>query len=218
MTLVKICGITNAADAHCACEAGADLLGFVFYPKSRRSVTREQVREISQELRRSYKEKHPTTVGVFVNEELETVAQAMHTCGLDFAQLHGSEPPELVKALRDRGIRVFKALRIGSAADLAPMTQYDCSAFLLDAYVPGQPGGTGHTFDWSLAIRAKRNGRVILAGGLTPDNVAQAVATVLPWAVDVSSGVEKAPGHKDAEKVHRFVSSAKAANGQKMHT
>jgi len=214
MTRVKICGITNAADAHSACKAGADLLGFVFYPKSRRYVTQEQVVEISAELRGAYKEKRPATVGVFVNADIETVARAMHTCGLDFAQLHGSEPPALVGALLGRGIRAFKAFRIGSAADLAPMTQYDCSAFVLDAYVPGHPGGTGHTFDWSLAIQAKKHGRVILAGGLTPDNVAQAVTTVQPWAVDVSSGVEQAPGRKDGEKVRRFVQRAKAASGQ----
>ena len=201
-----------------AAEAGADLLGFIFYPKSQRNVTREQAREISSVLRQAYNEKLPNTVGVFVNEELETVEHVMHTCGLDFAQLHGSEPPETVNTLRERGIRVFKAFRVGSAADLAPMTQYDCSAFLLDSNVPGKPGGTGHTFDWPLAIRAKAVGRIILAGGLTPDNVAQAAAMVLPWAVDVSSGVEIAPGRKDPEKVHRFISNAKAANDQKMRT
>lgn len=212
MTLVKICGITNASDGLNALKAGADLLGFIFYSRSPRYVTCERVYDISNTLRQASGDRSFRAVGVFVDEPLEELARTMRICNLDFAQLHGTEPPEYVKALRDRGISAFKALRIASAADLAPMADYDCAAFVLDTLIPGQPGGTGIAFDWSLAISANRHGRVILAGGLNPDNVAQAVRMVRPWGVDVSSGVEMAPGEKDVDKMARFVSRAKSAH------
>jgi phosphoribosylanthranilate isomerase len=212
MTLVKICGIINASDGLKALNAGADLLGFIFYSRSPRHVTCERACDISNALRQANGDRNLFTVGVFVNEPLEEVVRSMRLCNLDFAQLHGTESPEYVKALRDRGISAFKALRIASAADLSPIAAYDCAAFVLDTYIPGQLGGTGIAFDWSLAISAKHHGRVILAGGLNPDNVAEAVRTVRPWGVDVSSGVEMAPGKKDADKMARFVRRAKSAH------
>jgi phosphoribosylanthranilate isomerase len=211
MTLVKICGITNAGDGLNAIKAGADLLGFIFYAGSPRYVTCENASDISYALHRASGDRNLRTVGVFVNEPLEELARTMRVCSLDFAQLHGAESPEYVKALRERGISAFKALRIASAADLAPMAAYDCAAFVLDTFVSGQPGGTGIAFDWSVAISANRHGRIILAGGLNPDNVAEAVRMVRPWGVDVSSGVENAPGQKDAAKMARFISRAKSA-------
>jgi phosphoribosylanthranilate isomerase len=207
MTRVKICGITNLEDARVAAEAGADLLGFVFYPQSPRYVEPGSVCQIVQAIRRaSFAVRF---VGVFVDEAPGSVWQATSVCGLDYAQLHGSEPPETVLALRERGLDVIKAFRVRNGASLAEIERYRATAYLLDSYVPGQPGGTGQTFDWTLAARAKPYGPVILAGGLTPGNVAEAVRTVQPWCVDVSSAVEAAPGCKDPDKVRRFVDAAR---------
>ncbi|MEA3345401.1 MAG: tryptophan synthase subunit beta [Chloroflexota bacterium] len=204
MVRVKICGITNLEDALAAEKAGADLLGFVFYPPSPRYVPPERVREIVGALRRS--ESAVRTVGVFVDEELSRVREAIRKCDLDYAQLHGDEPPPYVAALGERAI---KALRVRSAADVERLADYQAAAYLLDAYHPEKPGGTGRAWDWGLAAAAKRFGPIILAGGLTPDNVAQAVHQVRPWGVDVSSGVESEPGRKDQDKMRRFVAAAK---------
>ncbi len=212
MTRVKICGITNLEDARVAIEAGADFLGFVLYPGSPRYVTSNQVREIVtqiSDLRALVSDL--SLVGVFVDQSPEAVAQIMRFCGLDYAQLHGAESPEMVAELMDAGFGVIKAFRVRDGASLAEMRRYRATAYLLDAYVPGQPGGTGQAFDWELAVQAKGYGRVIVAGGLTPDNVTQAVGRVRPWAVDVSSGVEAAPGHKDHDKVRRFITAARLA-------
>jgi phosphoribosylanthranilate isomerase len=207
---VKICGITNLEDALAAMEAGADLAGFVFYPPSPRHVTPERAGEIIAALRRSetgtVREAPLRTVGVFVDEELARVWEAIENCDLDYAQLHGGEPPEYVAALGERAI---KALRVRSAADVERLGAYRAAAYLLDAYHPTKPGGTGQAWDWGLAMAAKRYGPVILAGGLTHHNVAEAVRRVQPYGVDVSSGVESAPGRKDAAKVQRFVAAAK---------
>lgn len=205
MTRVKICGITNLEDARVATGAGADFLGFIFYPQSPRYVTPDQVREIVTQLRHP----HPATIGVFVNQRPEIVARTLTFCGLDYAQLHGAEPPAMVAALMERGLRVIKALRVRDGTARAEIERYRATAYLLDTYVPGQPGGTGHTFDWTLAVQAQGCGPLILAGGLTPDNVALAVRTVQPWGVDVSSGVEAAPGRKDPAQVRRFIAAAK---------
>jgi len=144
-------------------------------------------------------------VGVFVDEEPDRVREAIQICDLDYAQLHGEEPPAYVVAL---GRRAIKALRVRSAADVERLGDYQAAAYLLDAYHPTKPGGTGQAWDWGLAATAKRYGPIILAGGLTPDNVAQAVRQVRPWAVDVSSGVESAPGRKDIVKMRQFVAAA----------
>jgi len=203
MVRVKICGITNLEDALAAAEAGADLLGFVFYPPSPRCVALGRAREIIAALRSSGAAVR--TVGVFVNEELGRVWEAIRKCDLDYAQLHGEEPPAYVAALGERAI---KALRVRSEDDLERLSSYQAVAYLLDTYHPTKPGGTGEAWDWGLAVAAKRYGPVILAGGLTPDNVAQAVRRVRPCGVDVSTGVESAPGRKDVVRMRRFVAVA----------
>jgi len=228
-TLVKICGITNVDDALAAAEAGADWLGFIFYPQSPRSVTPEQARRIANAIRQSPyasrsrppgghrgREARGNTasipisfVGVFVDEGLPLLRQIVAHCGLDYAQLHGMESPEVVTDLMDSGRHVIKAFRVRSETSLLTLERYQATAYLLDAYVDGRPGGTGQTFDWELAVRAKRHGPIILGGGLTPNNVALAVRVVQPWAVDVASGVEAAPGRKDHEKLRRFIAASK---------
>jgi len=207
---VKICGITHLEDALAAEEAGADFLGFVFHPPSPRYVSPERAGEIIAALRRSEggasRDRPIRTVGVFVDEELDRVWEALRTCNLDYAQLHGEEPPEYVAAL---GKRAIKALRVRSTADVESLRDYEAAAYLLDAYHPTMPGGTGKTWNWELAMGARQYGRIILAGGLTPGNVAEAVRRVRPYGVDVSSGVESAPGRKDIAKVQRFLAAAK---------
>jgi phosphoribosylanthranilate isomerase len=210
VTQVKICGITTAEDALMAAEAGADLLGLVFYPPSSRYVTADRACQIAEAVRGSLSPVR--LVGVFVDVEPAAIRSVMDSCGLDVAQLHGSESPEVVAELTNDGMRVFKAFRIRDAGSLREIPLYAVSAYLLDTYVRGQPGGTGHTFNWALAERAKAHGPILLAGGLTQDNVAQAIAAVRPWAVDVSSSVEGSPGRKDAGKVLRFISAVKQAD------
>jgi phosphoribosylanthranilate isomerase len=205
MTLVKVCGVTNVEDALAALDAGADMLGFNFYARSPRYVTPAAARKIIERLPEGV-----SCVGVFVNEptpaEVERIARA---AGLGAAQLHGDETPEYCQSLRD--LSTIKALRVG--ADYAPESAeaYDTDAILLDAYVAGERGGTGHTFDWTRAtLTRERVPRLFLAGGLNPDNVAQAVAAVRPYAVDVCSGVETSPGRKSPELMRRFVEQVKS--------
>jgi phosphoribosylanthranilate isomerase len=210
MTRVKICGLTNPEDALVAAEAGADLLGFIFYPPSPRSVTPERAGWVVEAVQRA--SLAVRFVGVFVDEEPGTVRQIAARCDLDYAQLHGTEPPEMVATLMDEGLSIIKAFRVRDGTSLAEIERYRATAYLLDTYVPGQPGGTGHTFDWELAVPARRHGPVVLAGGLTPDNVAQAVRMVHPWGVDVASGVEAAPGCKDHDRLRRFITAAKTVS------
>lgn len=202
MVRIKICGITNAEDASAAVEYGADALGFVFYPKSPRCITPENARTIIEAL-----PPFVATVGVFVNETVETINSIRTETGISMIQLHGEEPPALCKAWP----RVIKAFRVAAMSDLDSLAQYSASAFLLDAYSPAGYGGTGQIFNWEIAVEAKRYGRIILAGGLTHDNIAQAVAKVSPYGVDVSSGVEREKGRKDLEKMRLFIERAKAA-------
>jgi phosphoribosylanthranilate isomerase len=210
-TKVKICGITNGADAAAAIEAGADALGFVFYPKSPRAITREAARDIIAGL-----PPFVTTVGVFVNGVADMVKDIKEFCRLDKLQLHGQEGPEYCAGFPGG---VIKAVRIKDAGDIDRLKEYNDNrynvrAFLLDAFVEGMPGGTGTTFDWSIAVEAKRYGRIILSGGLTPENVAEAVERVAPYAVDVSSGVELANGTggvKDHGLVRRFIERVKGS-------
>jgi phosphoribosylanthranilate isomerase len=211
MTIVKICGITNPKDAVTAANAGADLMGFVFFPRSPRYVSPEKVRRIVAQLRAESFNPSLRFVGVFVDDSQEAVAQTLDFCGLDFAQLHGTEPPEIVNNLMTQGWAVIKAFRVRDKTALLDLEGFRATAYLLDAYVPGKPGGTGHSFDWKLAGEAKAHGRILLAGGLTPENVALAVRTAQPWGVDVSSGVEESPGRKSPDKVKRFVTEAKNA-------
>jgi phosphoribosylanthranilate isomerase len=202
---VKICGITNAADAVAAAQAGADALGFMFYEQSARNVSPQTVAEIAREL-----PPFLIKVGVFVNAPEETVLRAIDECALNLLQFHGEEPPEYCIKF---GLMSMKAFRIRDAASLDALHNYDTDAWLLDAYSPGQHGGTGETFNWELAVQARLFGKpIFLAGGLTPENVGRAVQKVQPYAVDVSSGVEAQKGRKDSDKIRAFIQAAKAAD------
>jgi len=204
---IKICGITNVSDALTAVDAGADALGFMFYERSKRYVTPDAVAEIVEQL-----PPFVMRVGVFVDPSAETVNETTSTCGITALQFHGSESPEFCGQF---GLPVIKAFRILDKSSLDALPQYQTSAWLLDSDVPGQVGGTGKKFDWSLAQQATRLGRpVILAGGLTPENVATAVREVRPYGVDVSSGVELAPGRKDAHRVKAFIRAAREAQAE----
>lgn len=202
MTRVKICGITGLEDALTAVDAGADALGFVFYQQSPRHIFPEQAARIIEQL-----PPFVQMVGLFVNEEAEVVNAVADQCRLDLVQLHGDEPVNYCRRIRRR---VLKAFRVRSLTCLDPISDYQASGFLLDTFSPSFYGGTGVSFNWEIAAEAvKRHQRIVLAGGLTPDNVAEAIRQVQPWAVDVSSGVERAPGKKDADKVRRFIRNAK---------
>ena len=203
MIRVKICGITNAEDALVAVEAGADALGFVFFQGSPRYISPDIAAAIIRRL-----PPFVQTVGLYVNEELVTVNTTADRCGLDLIQLHGDEYPDYCAAVNRR---VIKAFRVKGPSSLDGMANYPVAASLLDAWSPAAYGGTGATFNWEIAADAAFSHCIILAGGLTPDNIAEAVATVKPYAVDVSSGVESAPGKKDAELVRSFIRNAHAA-------
>lgn len=204
---IKICGITSLADALVAVEAGADALGFVFWEKSPRYIDPEEAARITAELPPFVK-----TVGVFVDESADVIRDTLEAARVDCVQLHGAETPgDAEEAARATGAPVIKAIRMEGAESLKTLGEYKVSALLLDAFKRGVQGGTGETFDWALAVEAKATGRIILSGGLTPENVARAVATVMPYAVDVSSGVETSPGRKDADKVRRFIEEARKA-------
>ncbi|MCZ7639282.1 MAG: phosphoribosylanthranilate isomerase [Verrucomicrobia bacterium] len=200
---VKICGVTRLEDAQAAVEAGADALGFMFYERSPRRVSVAVGAAICRQL-----PPFVSKVGVFVDAAIEVIEEAVVQCGLDVVQLHGGESPAFCGRLSRP---VIKAVRVRGPETLAELAGYATAAWLLDAYVPGQRGGTGATFDWGLATQAVGLGRpVILAGGLTAANVAAAVRQVRPYAVDVSSGVESEPGRKDAAAIEAFVRAAKA--------
>lgn len=202
-TRVKICGITNLADAHVAVEAGADALGFNFYEKSPRFVTISQAAEISKQV-----PPFVMRVGVFVNAPEEIILRAMGEVGLTMLQFHGDEPPEFCTQF---GLMSMKAFRIRGAESLKQIPNYQTDAYLLDAFSRTAIGGTGEKFNWDLAVEAQKFGKpVFLAGGLTPENVAEAVRKVQPFGVDVSSGVESSPGKKDAGKVKAFISAVKS--------
>src|SRR5213594_4198446 len=186
MVKVKICGNTNLDDAMAAVQDGADAVGFVFYAKSPRAVDPKTAAEIISRL-----PPFVAPVGVFVNEEPRIVRRIMEECNIPLAQLHGDESPQY-------------------CAELGRMAAYQVSGFVLDAFIEGKPGGTGVTIDWDLAAQAQMLGPVILAGGLTPDNVLEAVRQVRPYAVDVTSGVESSPGKKDHVKVRAFITNAKS--------
>jgi phosphoribosylanthranilate isomerase len=200
MARVKVCGITNLEDALAALEAGAEMLGFNFYARSPRCVSPDEARRVVERLPEGVE-----CVGVFVNEaapgEVERVAR--EAC-VGAVQLHGDETPEFCRALR--GLTTIKALRVGPDFTTEAAAAFHTDAVLLDAYVAGEWGGTGHTFDWALARRTREAvPRLFLAGGLRPDNVAEAVAAVRPFAVDVCSGVETSPGRKSLQLMRRFV-------------
>ncbi|BFU96834.1 MAG: N-(5'-phosphoribosyl)anthranilate isomerase [Nitrospira sp.] len=204
---IKICGITNEEDAAAAVSAGADALGFVFYRKSPRWVEPSVAARIIASL-----PPFVAAVGVFVNEEVKVVRDLMDGCGLALAQLHGDETAAYCLELARPAV---KALRIKDRGSFLALAEFQGRAgirgFLLDAYADEAYGGTGRTVDRSLAAEAARTTSVLLAGGLTPENVAEAIQAVRPYGVDVSSGVELSPGKKDLEKVRRFIQSARQA-------
>lgn len=201
MVRVKVCGITSREDALAAVAAGADALGFVFHSPSPRAVTREQAIDIISVL-----PPFVQTVGLFVNAPQAHVNEVADACGLDLVQLHGDEPPRYCDGVRRR---LIKAFRIKDLSSLEPIPTYRCAAYLLDTWSPDAYGGTGRTFNWELAREARKLGTIILAGGLNPDNVAEAVRMVQPYAVDVSGGVESAPGKKDEGTIKRFIAAVK---------
>ncbi len=202
MVRIKICGITNPEDAAAAIELGADALGFVFCPNSPRAVTPDKAKTIISAL-----PPFVTTVGVFVDEEKTKVEKIASHADLNIIQLHGSEPPDVCNL----GKRVIKAIRVKALSDLEPLRLYkNISAFLLDAYSPNAMGGTGQTFNWDIAVEAKKLGKIILAGGLTPDNVGEAIKRVQPYGIDVATGVEgNVKGKKDYKKLRLFIERAR---------
>ena len=203
MTLVKICGITNAGDALVAADAGADAVGIIFAESPRR-VGLEEARGISIALPENL-----IRVGVFVDEEPAEILRISREVGLDLAQLHGDETPETVTALREDGVKVMKALRVESAATLEALEEYEADLFLLDAYSARARGGTGERFDWGVAKSLKGRDNIVVSGGLGPDNVREAVEFFEPFGVDASSSLEDEPGRKNGELVRRFVLAAR---------
>lgn len=203
---IKICGITNWADARSAMESGADFLGFNFYPPSPRYVTPAKARRIVRRLPKGI-----ATVGVFVNQPEENVLKIARRVGLQYLQLHGDESPAAVEHLQ-RSLPVIKAVRVKKPFRTARMARYRrASALLLDGFDTQLRGGTGRRFDWRLAQRAKRYGKIFVAGGLAPENVAEAIRIAQPFAVDVSSGVEARPGKKDPARIQAFAISVRQA-------
>jgi phosphoribosylanthranilate isomerase len=206
MVRVKICGITNAADAHAAIDAGANLLGFNFYAKSPRRISEADAAKIRSQLPKKIK-----AVGIFVNAPPSEVAALCKSLKLHAAQLHGDETPEEVAELAS-SLPVFKAFGVEPDFPLATLDEYpEAYAFLFDAGHTGQYGGTGHTADWDVARRATVGRRIILAGGLKVENVAAAVRIVRPYGIDVASGVESRPGKKDHGLLREFVEEVRRA-------
>ena len=199
---VKICGMTNLKDVKVAVDGGVDAVGFIFYKKSPRSVTMQAVREIVLEL-----PPFVDSVGVFVNETAEQINKISDHCKLDRVQLHGDESSAFCKKIRRR---VIKVIRVKDIQSLKKLSDYPVSSFLLDTFSEDQYGGTGKVFDWNLAYSAKKYGPIILAGGLTPNNVRQAIQRIQPYGVDVCSGVESQPGIKDHKKMQAFLKNVKA--------
>jgi phosphoribosylanthranilate isomerase len=205
---VKICGITNWPDARRACEAGADFLGFNFYRESPRYISPARARKIVKRLPEGV-----LAVGVFVNESEASVRETARHVGLDYVQLHGDETPEMVENLA-RQLRVIKALRVRKPFRTSQLARFKkAKAILLDGFDARARGGTGKTFDWSIARRARRGRRIFLAGGINAENAAEASRSARPYALDVCSGVEAAPGKKDPARIAAFMRAL--ADGKK---
>ena len=198
MTQIKICGITNLEDALCAAACGADAVGFIFHPPSPRYITPEQAREIIAALPENI-----VKVGVFVNRDAEEVAQTLEDCGLDLIQLHGDESPEYCRRFPPE--RVIKAAFLRCVEDLIALDAYAVRAFLVDFREAGRYGGTGKRTDWKFAARLGEAYPLILAGGLSSENIGEALAAVAPGAVDINSGIEKSPGIKDHDRMRRII-------------
>ncbi|MEN3333974.1 MAG: phosphoribosylanthranilate isomerase [Blastocatellia bacterium] len=202
---VKICGVRTREEAEAAIEAGADALGFNFWPRSPRYIAPIDAKAITRRLSPLV-----SLIGVFVNEERERIIEIAALVGLPAIQLHGDEPPAFCQSFDS--LRVIKALRVGEAFDCRVIEQYAVPMILLDASIKGSYGGTGHRFDWQVATEAKRYAPVMLAGGLRIENVAEAIATVRPAAIDVCSGIEAEPGRKDLRKLREFMLEVTRAN------
>ena len=208
VTKVKICGITNLDDARLSIKFGADMLGFNFYHGSKRYVSPEEVDAFVQELDPSI-----SKIGVFVNASIEEILFARTLGNLDTVQLHGDETAEFISEVRkNMDTRIIKAVRIVSQKEMDELATLGADGFLLDSFSATEYGGTGRAFDWSLASESSaRSGNIYLAGGLTAENVADAIRIVQPYAVDVASGVESSPGKKDPNKLEAFIRNAKSA-------
>jgi phosphoribosylanthranilate isomerase len=202
---VKICGVRGLEEAEVAIEAGADALGFNFWPRSPRYIAPDAARIIVSQISPLV-----SAIGVFVNEDQQRIAEIVSLVGLNAVQLHGDETPEFCAGFGS--IRIIKAIRVADDFDYASIKRYTVSAILLDTGVKGSYGGTGERFDWGVAVEAKRYARIILAGGLTIENVAEAITSVNPFAIDVCSGVEAEPGRKDPDKLRRFMAEVVRAN------
>lgn len=207
MIHVKICGVTTVSDGLACAEAGASAIGLNFVPASPRRVTIARARAIAQALRPS----KVIVVGVVADLDVEAMRALARDAGLGCLQLHGGEPPEALAPLLPHA---YKAVRIATADDVEAARRYGGDDLLADAKVTGALGGTGETFDWSLVRTLARERRLTLAGGLRPENVAQAVLAVGPWCVDVASGVEHEPGVKDHDAVRRFIAEAYGRSGR----
>ena len=207
MTRIKICGIKTLDDALAAIDLGADLIGFNFYPKSPRYLEVGVCREIMSKVRNIGR---TTCVGVFVNASADVIHATMDTCGLNLAQLHGDETVEFMESLQEKSFKAFR----GIPESVDGFVRSDAPAFLVDASVKGLYGGSGVTADWDGAAELAKKYPLLLAGGLTPENVAEAVGRVKPWGVDVASGVESAPGKKDPSKMQAFVQAVRDAESQ----
>jgi phosphoribosylanthranilate isomerase len=207
MAHVKICGITRPEDAELAAALGAWAIGFNFWPGSKRRCDPAVAAGIARALRRQLE-----PVGVFVNPTLDEVVRLAEGVGLTHVQLHGDEGPSFCTAVAERtGARVIKALRVGSIADIRDAERFHTDFHMFDAAAGSAYGGTGRTFDWALVAQRHSKIPLILSGGLTHENVAEGIAAVHPWGVDVASGVESAPGVKDPAKVEAFIAAAHAA-------
>jgi phosphoribosylanthranilate isomerase len=202
---VKICGVRSLEEAEVAVEAGADALGFNFWPQSPRYIDPREARSVVRQLSPPV-----SAIGVFVNEDHSRILEIVADVGLNAVQLHGDETPEFCTGLGS--IKTIKAIRVADYLDCASINRFPVSAILLDTSIKGSYGGTGKRFNWSIAREAKRHARIILAGGLAIENVAEAITTVNPFALDVCSGVEAEPGRKDPDKLRSFMAEVARAN------
>jgi phosphoribosylanthranilate isomerase len=203
---VKICGITNKEDALMAVDIGADALGFIFAKGSPRTMTPEAVGNIIDKL-----PPFIVSVGVFVDSPIEEILSIIESTGIQCVQLHGNESPSEYSGIN---IPVIKSFRVDEHFKTNTLLRFPAAAYLLDTYVKGTMGGTGKTFDWNVAVSAKAYGRIILAGGLTPENIRDAIKKVHPYGVDISSGVESVPGKKDKRKLQQLFNAIRSLRGE----
>ena len=201
MVRIKICGITNIEDALLSVDLGANALGFVFYKGSKRYIVPDNAQSIISKL-----PPFVTTVGVFVNQKLEEIKKIKEKAGFDAFQLHGDESPDFCMKLEGK---IIKAIRVKDSIDPRVIESYPTQAILIDNYSTEAYGGTGETFRWEILKGFDTSKKIILSGGLTPENVAQAIRIVNPYAVDVSSGVEDSPGKKNPDRLKRFIKAAR---------